>query len=116
MVEQNPSSIIISTHHYVLKDTTVASGEWEGMRRDENGAWKSWYHGYFPQGTPQGASFLYWVDSKRDSRAFENVLAASPSRVALWLGAHTHTSLTTLTEENHTSSSAGAQRSSMSPA
>lgn len=92
MVENNRGSIIISAHHYVLKDTTVASGEWEGMRRDETGAWKSWYHGYFPQGTPQGASFLYWVDSKPDSGAFENVLAAAPSRVDLWLGAHTHTS------------------------
>ncbi len=91
MVEENPGSIIISAHHYVLKNTTVASGEWEGMRRDEKGGWKSWYHGYWPQGTPQGASFLYWVDSKQDSGAFENVLAASPGRVDLWLGAHTHT-------------------------
>jgi Calcineurin-like phosphoesterase len=92
MVNENRSSIIISAHHYVLKDTTVASGAWEGMRRDEKGAWKSWYHGYFPQGTPQGASYLYWVDSKQDSGAFEAFLAAAPSRVDLWLGAHTHTS------------------------
>jgi hypothetical protein len=91
MAEENRSSIIITASHYVLKDTTVASGEWEGMRRDQNGAWQSWYHGYFPQGTPQGASFLYWVDSKPDSRAFENVLAATPAATALWLGAHTHT-------------------------
>jgi hypothetical protein len=91
MVEENRSSIIISAHHYVLKDTTVASGEWEGMQRDENGGWKSGYHGYFPQGTPQGASFLYWVDSKPDSGAFENVLSAAPAAVELWLGAHTHT-------------------------
>ena len=90
-VEQNGSSIIISAHHYVLKDTTVASGEWEGMQRDENGSWKTHYHGYFPQGTPQGASFLYWVDSKPDSGAFESFLAAAPMRVDLWLGAHTHT-------------------------
>jgi hypothetical protein len=89
-VEKNPSSIIISAHHYVLKNTTVASGEWEGMRRVENG-WQPWYHGYYSQGTPQGASFLYWVDSKPDSAAFENFLAAAP-RVDLWLGAHTHTS------------------------
>jgi hypothetical protein len=92
MVDENRASIIISAHHYVLKDTTVASGEWEGMRHDEAGAWKSWYHGYFPQGTPQGASFLYWVDSKPDSGAFETFLAAAPSRIDLWLGAHTHTS------------------------
>jgi hypothetical protein len=91
MVEENGSSIIISAHHYMLKNTTVASGEWEGMQRDQKGEWKPRYHGYFPQGTPQGASFLYWVDSRPDSGAFENVLAASPARVDLWLGAHTHT-------------------------
>ena len=91
MVEENRSSIIISAHHYVLKDTTVASGEWEGMQKDENGGWKTGYHGYYPQGTPQGASFLYWVDSKPDSGAFENVLSAAPTPVNLWLGAHTHT-------------------------
>jgi hypothetical protein len=91
MIEENQSSIIISAHHYLLKDTTVASGEWEGMQRDENDAWIPKYHGYFPQGTPQGASYLYWVDSKPDSGAFENFLAASPARVNLWLGAHTHT-------------------------
>ena len=91
MVQQNPSSIIVSAHHYVLKDTTVASGEWEGMQRDEKGHWTSRYHGYFPQGTPQGASYLYWVDSQRDSAAFEHALAAAPGSVDLWLGAHTHT-------------------------
>ncbi len=38
MVEQNRDSIIITVHHYVLKDTTVASGEWEGCAaaRTEN--------------------------------------------------------------------------------
>jgi hypothetical protein len=93
MVEKNQASIIISAHHYLLKNTTVASGEWEGMQRDENGAWKPRYHGYFPQGTPQGASYLYWVDSKQDSGSFENFLAAAPpTRVDLWLGGHTHTS------------------------
>jgi hypothetical protein len=88
-VEANRSAIVISAHHYMLKDTTVASGEWEGMRRGENGAWTIRYHGYYPQGTPQGASFLYWVDSKADSGAFETLLAATP--IDLWLGAHTHT-------------------------
>ena len=38
MVEQNRSSIIITADHYVLKDTTVASGEWEGMQQDEKSA------------------------------------------------------------------------------
>jgi len=91
MVEENRSSVIITAHHYVLKNTTVASGEWEGMQRNKNGEWEPHYHGYFPQGTPQGASFLYWVDSKPDSGAFESVLSAAPSSVDLWLGAHTHT-------------------------
>ena len=61
------------------------------MQRDADGAWRPRYHGYYPQGTPQGASFLYWVGSEPDSAAFENVLAASASPVDLWLGAHTHT-------------------------
>ncbi len=92
MVEDNSSSIIISAHHYMLKNTTVASGEWEGMRRDGKGGWKDWYHGYYGgRGTPQGASYLYWVDSKPDSGALENFLAAKPGRVDLWLGGHTHT-------------------------
>lgn len=92
MIEENPSSIIISAHHYMLKNTTVASGEWEGMRRDEKGQWKNWYHRYYEgKGTPQGASYLYWVDSKQDSGAFENFLRASPGGADLWLGAHTHT-------------------------
>jgi hypothetical protein len=91
MVDENRSSIIVSAHHYVLKNTTVASGDWEGMRRNADGAWESWYHGYYEQGTPQGASYLYWVDSKQDSHSFEDFLAENPSRVALWLGGHTHT-------------------------
>ncbi len=91
MVEENRSSIIISAHHYVLKNTTVASGDWEGMRRNEKGDWEQRYHGYFPQGTPQGASYLYWVESKQDSGAFESFLGAAPGRVDMWLGAHTHT-------------------------
>ena len=40
----NPDSIIITAHHYVLKETTVASGLWEGMRRDDRGMWRTHYH------------------------------------------------------------------------
>jgi hypothetical protein len=93
MVEQNKDSIIITAHHYVLKDTTVASGEWEGMTRTNQGGWKAGYHGYFPEGTPQGASYLYQVDSKPDSRVFERVLEVTPSPLDLWLGGHTHTAV-----------------------
>jgi hypothetical protein len=91
MVESNRDKIIISAHHYVLKNTTVASGEWEGFRKDENGNWKLKYHGYFPEGSPKGASYLYWVDSKPDAQAFEGYLEQHPGSIAMWLGGHTHT-------------------------
>jgi len=91
MVERNQDAIVVSAHHYVLKDTTVASGEWEGMRKDAAGKWVSHYHGYFEQGTPQGASYLYWVGGKPDSRAFEGYLESHPGAVQMWLAGHTHT-------------------------
>src|SRR5262249_21778847 len=88
-VEVNRSSIIISAHRYVLKDTTVASGKWEGMRHDDSGNWISGYHGVPSPGHTQGASYLYWVDSKPDSGAFDRVPASTP--IDLWLDAHTRT-------------------------
>jgi len=91
MVESNPNSIIISVHHYVLKNTTVASGEWEGFRKSKNQDWQSHYHRYFEQGTPQGASYLYWVDGKPDSQAFEKYFHSHPAAIQMWLGGHTHT-------------------------
>ncbi|MCP5115917.1 MAG: hypothetical protein GY953_34245, partial [bacterium] len=91
MVEANQDSIIISAHHYILKETTVASGEWEGLRKGPDGEWRSHYHGYKPQGSPKGASYLYWVDSKPDAQAFERYLAGHPGAVAIWLAGHTHT-------------------------
>ncbi|MCK5801633.1 MAG: hypothetical protein KAI66_02315 [Lentisphaeria bacterium] len=90
MIESNPDSIIISVHHYMLKETTVASGEWEGMRKNEDGDWMSHYHGHKPQGAPKGASYLYFVDSKPDACAFEHYLRDHPGAVALWIGGHTH--------------------------
>lgn len=91
MVLSNPGSIIITVHHYVLKDTTVASGEWEGVRIGADGRLLEHYHRPFERGTPQGASYLYWVDSRPDSGAFEKFLADHPGRVHLWIGGHTHT-------------------------
>ena len=91
MVEVNPDSIIISVHHYMLKDTTVASGEWEGMTKDADGNWGAGFHGYKPQGAPAGASYLYFVGSVPDARAFEGYLAEHPGAVDIWLGGHTHT-------------------------
>ena len=114
MVQQNSSSIIISAHHYV--SGTQPSHPAIGRDcRDEKGQWKDWYHGYYEgKGSPRGASYLYWVDSKQDSSAFEDDLNASPGRVDLWLGAHTPPLRTTLTAASRTSNNDGAQRSSMS--
>ncbi len=91
LVKNNENSIIISCHHHMLKETTVASGEWEGFSKTNNGRWQSNYHGYFPQGGPKGASYLYWLDGKPDAQAFEKYLAENPGAMDLWLGAHTHT-------------------------
>jgi hypothetical protein len=90
MVEQNRESIVVSAHHHMLKETTFASGLWEGMTKRSDGSWKSNYHGYFADGAPQGASYLYFVDGKPDAQAFERFLAEHPSATDLWLGGHTH--------------------------
>ena len=90
-VENNQDKIIISVHHYMLKDTTVASGAWEGMEKDEKGQWTGKYHGYKERGTPDGASYLYWVGSRPDAQAFEKYLETHPGAIDLWIGGHTHT-------------------------
>ena len=90
-VATNQGSIIVSAHHHMLKETTVASGPWEGYIKDAAGNWKAHYHGYFPDGGPEGASYLYWVDGKPDAQAFEGYLAKHPGAIDLWLGGHTHT-------------------------
>ncbi|MFO7976505.1 MAG: hypothetical protein R6V12_17940 [Candidatus Hydrogenedentota bacterium] len=90
MVESNRDCIIISAHHHMLRETTVASGPYEGFRKDKDGKWKSYYHGYFPDGAPKGASYLYFVDGKPDAQAFETYLAEHPGAITFWLGGHTH--------------------------
>ena len=81
MVEANRGKVIVTCAHHVLRDTTVASGRWEGIR--------SQYHGHFDDA--EGASYLYWVGDETDSTAFQDYLAAHPGAVDLWLGGHTHT-------------------------
>jgi hypothetical protein len=92
MVERHGTDrIVVSVHHYVLKDTTVASGEWEGMIREPDGRWRGKYHRYFEDGTPNGASYLYWIGGQADSGLFERYLINHPGAVDIWLGGHTHT-------------------------
>jgi len=90
-VEDNDDAIIISAHHHMLKETTVASGPWEGFRKRKNGEYQSHYHGYFPKGGPMGASYLYWLDENPDAEAFEGYLARHKGAIDLWFGGHTHT-------------------------
>jgi hypothetical protein len=75
----------------VLRETTIGSGPWEGFAKGQDGRWHSEYHGYFPDGGPEGASYLYFLDDKPDAQAFERYLAAHPGAIDLWLGGHTHT-------------------------
>jgi hypothetical protein len=107
LVDANPDCVIVSAHHHMLKETTVASGPWEGYIADEKGALQPRYHRYFADGGPEGASYLYFVDGQPDAQAFERYLAERcpgarphsplahdadrPGAIDLWLGGHTHT-------------------------
>lgn len=91
-VEANKDKIIVTMHHHMLKETTVGSGEWEGFSEpDRYGKRSGRYHGYFKDGGPMGASYLYWVDGNPDAQAFERYLAEHPGAIDLWIGGHTHT-------------------------
>lgn len=89
-VAANPDTIIVSAHHHMLRETTVASGSWEGFVRNGE-RWVSHYHGYFPNGGPEGASYLYWLDEQPNAQAFEHYLAEHPGSIDFWFGGHTHT-------------------------
>lgn len=80
-VESHQDMIIVTAHHHMLRDTTVASGAWEGIMGN--------YHGYMADGAPEGAGCLYFVGDTPDD-AFERYLEANPGSIDLWLGGHTH--------------------------
>ena len=90
MLATDQDSVLVAAHHHMLKETTVASGPWEGYVPDGQGGWKSHYHGYFPDGAPEGASYLYFIEDRPDAQAFEGHLAENPGSLDLWLGGHTH--------------------------
>lgn len=91
MVAANPDKIILSCHHYMLKETTAGSGPWEGFIKQADGSYMGFFHGYAPDGGPEGASYLYWCGDTPDAQVFEKHLAENPGVIDLWLGAHTHT-------------------------
>ena len=87
-VESNQDRIIITGHHHMIKETTVASGLNEGCDQG--------YHGRMKEGAPQGSSFIYFVDGEPDSGRIEGFFEETEKKtgtgaIDLWLGAHTHT-------------------------
>lgn len=92
-VEASRDSVIISAHHHMLRETTVGSGDWEGVEKLPDGTLKSRYHGYQKDagGAVEGASYLYFLDDQPKAMVFENYLAAHPGAIDLWFGGHTHT-------------------------
>src|SRR5262245_12550354 len=82
--------IIVTGAHHMLRETTVGSGDYEGVSRNPDGTFRSGrYHG--PDGAPEGASYLYFLGEKPKAQAFENYLVAHPGAIDLWVGGHTHT-------------------------
>ncbi|MDZ4288421.1 MAG: metallophosphoesterase, partial [Prosthecobacter sp.] len=90
-VEANKEAIVISAHHHMLRETTVGSGDFEGVTPNPDGTFTSRYHGHQKGADPQGASYLYYVDDKPKAMAFERYLEAHPGAIDLWFGGHTHT-------------------------
>lgn len=89
-VEAAKDDIVISCHHHMLRETTVASGDFEGVSQYPDGRYRHGrYHGV--DGVPEGASYLYFVDEEPKAQRFEQYLEKNPGAVDLWLGGHTHT-------------------------
>jgi hypothetical protein len=89
----NQDKIIITMHHHVLRDTTIASGNGEGNPR---------YHG--ASGGAEGSSYLYYLIENEDpdnfkytadAHVFEDFLDEfhkehGKGAIDLWIGGHTH--------------------------
>jgi hypothetical protein len=89
-VQDASGDIVISCHHHMLRETTVGSGDFEGVAKYPDGRYRHGrYHGV--DGAPEGASYLYFIDAQPKAQRFERYLAEHPGAVDLWLGGHTHT-------------------------
>ncbi len=92
-VLDHQDNILITVHHHVLRDTTVASGRGEGHPR---------YHG--ASGGADGSSYLYYIIDKedpddfqytKDAHLFEDFLDEFHRKhgrgaIDLWIAGHTH--------------------------
>jgi hypothetical protein len=85
---RNGPEIVLSCHHYLLKETTIATGEYEGSKVVD-GVRVGHFHG-LGDSNGQYTSYLAYVDESRDDMQFINHLSAHNGDVAMWFGAHTH--------------------------
>lgn len=87
MIENNPDKIIITCAHHLLKNTTIATGDNEGV----NGG----YHGSSGQAIGSGRLHNVITDINAntyvdDQTMFMDYLVANPGACTMWFGAHTH--------------------------
>jgi len=85
---RNTDKIVITCHHYLLRDTTTCTGYYEGGSYS-NGVYTQKFHG---PGLHNGkySGFLAFVDESEDDTQFIDHLTAHPGDTQLWLGAHSH--------------------------
>ncbi len=84
MVESNRNKIIITCAHHMLKNTTIATEPYTGI--------KNGFHGHSTEHDFKGSSYLYFVDDEPDANYFNSYIEEHPGCIDLWLGAHTHIS------------------------
>lgn len=82
------NGVVITFSHYLPKNTTAATGEYEGGYIDGNGNYQPLYHGPGYSGG-QHSSYLAYVDEV-PGRPFIEHLEQHPGDCALWFGAHNH--------------------------
>ena len=84
MVMSNQDKIIITAHHQLPRETTIATAPYEGTKYK--------YHGQCSPDDVKGSSYLYFIGDDPNSDQLTDFLEANPGCIDLWLGAHTHIS------------------------
>jgi len=87
-VERHRSThIVITCHHYLPKNTTLATGDFEGGELVD-GLYQGNFHGAGRD--PRGSGRLHYCGEEADATHFIDHLAEHPGDIEMWLGAHTH--------------------------